>query len=489
MKLTNIFDCIGLMQTHYGPGLDTPDYADFIREIANRGWDGIRFVSTGFWGPQDIRRPYCDPWVMPWRRNGAGLVDFDHPNPIWADRFVMILELMKRYNLIPRIDIFDGCGHSMGYNPYGTGNNLQGIPCLWDARMWPYIESYVINVFINSRRVYDPTDIAWGSGNEMYALGMDFRASAVFMKKIADLFTRLGAGWRCAASATELMHDPITQDLVPAYTLGVTPHAEWVQAEFMRDYEPGKGFGDRERVNNTIIEMHGHDSERDFESLQYPDGKFGRITKHGGAVPHCGALSMVAISTDGAQFNPPDKRHQSGHPHAPGYGMGTDEQIRDLYVQAVTTCINNHVKELWYGYLENGWIRTVQNKAGGIEYVVDRRGYDWRASDLIMAAYKKLMGQPPVNLGKFPKEPPTPPPPKPEPPGPQPTPGPVIPTPEEDDLKYINLFGPRITDIRFSDWIRQWPACAGQSLRFGRDNLYLLLILATIIAVLVLIFK
>lgn len=448
MKLTNNVCIMGFPQKHYGLWKTEDELDKVCQEMSNRGFTGIRYVPAGFYGSQDNNSPYCDDWMFPFQRVN-GKVDFSQANDKFEERMHLLFRKQKKYGLVPRIDLFDGCGATMGYDPFQAAYNVNGVTAIWSGAALPYIKKYIKRLVAVAKQYYDINDIKWGDGNELYAYpvvtinGTKYAWSpsdcAKWQKTIADYLVSLGVNRKIVVSGHEKKRDIVTKltteikttfDYDKVYdlsdegkkvlkankpiTLGAAKElistadfnalskflgasiVEWLQVWFCKWKEGTveKGWGEEEWLGNMYFAYHEYDDTEMFDKGQILD----RFTTNNGSVVKADLLAKAEISTDGSGKT--CKKHQAGWPVKPGYGMGTDEEILALYKHMITTCENMGVKELIFDFLENGWIKTDD----GVNYYLDWTGYDWLAVEMIMDHYKAKYKKESGNRGKYPEQ-------------------------------------------------------------------------------------
>lgn len=75
-----------------------------VRQYANIGSSYIRFMAY-YIGQQDWKP---DKWFAPWPMTN-GKVDFRKIAPKWKNELTKVLQLLKKYNQVPVVSLFDGC--------------------------------------------------------------------------------------------------------------------------------------------------------------------------------------------------------------------------------------------------------------------------------------------------------------------------------------------------------------------------------------------
>ena len=448
MKIINQLCIMGFTQHHYGLW-NTEDELDKVcQEISNRGFYSIRFVGTGYYGSQDNTPTYTKDWVFPWiRKNNK--VDFTKLNDNWVDRMHLVFSKMKKYGLKPRLDLFDGCGATSGYDPYQTIYNSNSIIALWDTKLLPYLKKYIKKLIDIAKEYFDINDIIWGTGNELYAyptvningtkILWNPEDCAKWQKEIATYLVSLGVKYNVVVSGhenkrnavTDLNHKiasnfnynkvlglsdiakktllekrPLTLGEAKKYIgladfnalsrfLG-TSLVEWLQVYLMKWKEGNieKGWGLKEWTGNLYFAFHEYDDTTDFNEGNLLD----RFTTFNGAVVKTKLLNKAEISTDGSAKK--CKKHQAGWPYKGFYGMGTDEEILALYKHMISTCESMGCDVIIFDFLENGWIKSKD----GVTFYLDWSGYDWLAVEMIMDYFRKKFGKESANRGKYPEQ-------------------------------------------------------------------------------------
>lgn len=478
---------VGIQKRYFWEGWNSR--REMLFTLSRQGLTGIRFGAM--------------PGFFEWEQTVQGRSEYDaifpvkniltkpSINPAWREYFNELLDDMGDANLLPIVYLIGGCDLEHPLNPY-------------DARHAAAISMY-------AREVYNRLK-AWGgdylvvTGNELYCvIGHDLQAG-LRQVSMAEMLISMGmpmdrirvstldgydsrhimaieAIFRTQTYGAALQQALVNKDwqtilqAFSAYPEGtpekqichINPGLEWLQ---VAAFDPAHSNQDavEARKGKLGFELHEISSPRDFDSW----GKAGRIEVNNKACFSERILCNMYVSTDGAR--------PTGSTYA---GVGVDE-IGPIYARFLTANEHQNAGNCpLFEHLPNE--ARIWKTVKGIPVAEMHVGESTIQRLKKMAAvYQKHFGHKPTNAANPVYDEPDVPAPVPVPePVPEPTPKPT----EENNMKYINLFGPRKktcpwVNIRFAQWFAQ----IGDIARAWRDTAYMLGMISAVVLALVLIF-
>jgi len=399
------FDVMGLMLKMYiAPG----EREWIIRQYANMGSSFIRFMVF-YVGRQDWKYP--QKWSAPWTLKD-GKVDFKSIRKTWTTDLIKVLELLKKYNQVPIVSVFDGCHWTEHESPFASHRNVNGITRIYDKKdMWLY------------KKVFDKVVYAFNKvGFEEFII--EIGNEPWFSNTAPNI-----AEWH--AEAVKYLYDkhgikPSQIQVNVTEKIGKPSINEWFQAKLLCDKTHGKPCSEFAKKNTgeggIIFSYHG---------IGFPE----HIDNEGaGARPFVNKYVSTQFQTnnnwsnDGQTVDPNDpenaNRPCAGEPLFKNkYCSPNKEELKTFYDYLLTKCKKHGLHFYTYSDLSKE-IQKAKKVDGQIEYYSDWSQLDLDRISVLPEIYKKHFKKYPENCCRFPK-------PKPEPePNPEPKPEPD-PTPQK----------------------------------------------------------
>jgi len=383
------FDVMSLMLPMY---MKEKDREPVIRKYANIGSSYIRFLVY-YVGKQDWK--YLDKWSAPWFvKNNR--VDFSKIRPQFKEDLREVLKLLKKYNQIPIVSVFDGCHWTEHASPFSINRNINSIGQLYNVNNM-YIYEPVFDAVVEALKDTGITDFVIEIGNEPWFSNSPQNIAKWHRKAIEYLYNKHNIKpYQIQVNVTEKIGDPSIN--------------EWFQAELLCD----------ER-NNPCTEFTAKNTGENGIIFSYHGVGFPKHIEEGGRAYRPFVNSYVStyfqtnnnFSSDGQTVdkNDPANKYRpcANEPQFQNmYCSPNKEELRKFYDYLLTKAHQHGLHFYTYSDLAKE-VQKAKIVDGNYEYYQNWNLLDLDRVSVLAEVYKKHFGVYPENYGKFPDpQPPNP---------------------------------------------------------------------------------